>query len=123
MAELEQLNGNCGMGELSGLQGRISHILQRAREDMLNQDETEWDEEKGDYVYPDPKSIYGIIMFSDRVPKRGMSPGMRLATYILENKLGMLTASHVAKNPNSGNNIMAWFWTPNEKFLKKYARS
>lgn len=61
---------------------------------------------------------HAFIIFTDTMSSRR---GVRLAEYITEHKLGVLYKTEKAKrNPNSGNRIMVWIWSPNERELKKW---
>lgn len=46
--------------------------------------------------------------------------GKAFARYILKNKLGSVTCSRRAKNPNSPNVVTAWIWTPDHENLEAF---
>lgn len=48
--------------------------------------------------------------------------GKFIAAYIEKHKLGRLTSSGWAKNPNSGNQICTWIWRYNGKKVKQNAK-
>lgn len=47
--------------------------------------------------------------------------GQKLAAYIKQHKLGKVTKSNTAQNPNSGNNVTVWIWSVDWDALKKWA--
>lgn len=118
--QVREFDGNCGMIELMELARQTPKaILTDFADDFFHTDE-KWNEKTDDYTYTHtPK--YGLVVFSDILPKRDRkSPGMKLFEYIKEQGLGEVSVSHPAKNPNSPNTICAWMWTPNEKYVKLY---
>lgn len=48
------------------------------------------------------------IIFSSTTPN-----GDRIAEYIVKHKLGELVGLKPKRNPNSGNKLKAWLWSPN----------
>ena len=64
-----------------------------------------------------PEIQVPFILFSDNKRSRA---GERLAKKIISQKLGGLIKSRVRKNPNSGNKVQIWIWTPNIPRLKRW---
>lgn len=51
---------------------------------------------------------------------RGATYGKRFAAYLIKEGLGTVVATPSKTNPNSGNPLVAWIWTPNKKALKAW---
>lgn len=112
--DVDVLEGNCGIVELSGLKpnGSLKDFLQEFSDTYLHEKE---------YGNNKCTLLYGMIIFSDIVPRgKGKSAGQKLAAFIGNEDLGSITASPIAKNPNSDNRIQAWMWVPNRKFFKQF---
>lgn len=113
--DIQEFGGNCGIVELMGLQGKAKSVLQEFARNFFEEVDGDYDD---NYTYT---TRFGLVVFSDRVPKTGKSAGMKLAEYIKENGLGEITQSHSVKNPNSMNTITLWTWTPNAKYKELFA--
>lgn len=97
----------CGLDEIDGLcDSPVATLLEVA------------DEKYGDYL----DAQQAFILFTDVMSKkRGNSRGEKLAGYIKKNGLGTVVMTQRAKkNPNSGNMIKAWVWSPNERALRAW---
>lgn len=46
--------------------------------------------------------------------------GMRLAKFIRANKLGRVTSGPPNRNPNTGNQVKVFIWTPNKPAIRKF---
>lgn len=46
--------------------------------------------------------------------------GEALAKFITEHNLGEVIETNPTRNPNSGNRVTAWLWTPNKRGLVKF---
>lgn len=60
-----------------------------------------------------------FVCFTDTVSNGN---GKNLCDYINKNKLGVVISTRQKKNPNSGNVIKVWIWSPNERNLKAWAK-
>lgn len=74
-----------------------------------------------DEKYGGGDSKQAFIIFTDNVTE--YSHGENLAKYIKKNKLGSLQVTRARKNPNSGNLVKVWIWTPNERKLKMWYKA
>lgn len=57
-----------------------------------------------------------FLIFTDALREGN---GRKFKNYILKNELGTVIESGRKENPNSGNNIRVWIWTPDMKKLKE----
>jgi hypothetical protein len=105
MAVIEDFAGNCGMEILHDLAEDPSWDIAEFRDHYLDCR----DEDRG---------ISGIVAFTDTVD-RGY--GKALAEYIEKHKLGEVTRHGPVENPNSGNEIEAWYWTVDHKALRAWS--
>lgn len=96
----------CGVDEIEGLESTpFKTVLEVCYEKY---DEEGWG----------GTSNQAFILFTDTM-KSGK--GTKLAAYIVKNKLGTIAAPlRARRNPNSGNMIKAWIWSPNETNLKAW---
>jgi len=70
----------------------------------------------------DKKTIReAFVMFSD-TDHDGNRGGNALAAYIRENQLGDIVEAGPRMNPNSGNQIKMWIWSPPHKSLHPHDR-
>lgn len=60
-----------------------------------------------------------FIIFADVVGENGEA----LAAYIKKNDLGYTISTLQKKNPNSGNLIKCWIWSPKERNLKAWYKT
>lgn len=110
----------CGMNEIEGL----SHS-RTAKEAMLAFCQYIEDEEGGDYNYdtgdyePTRTSLRPLAQYVF-TGTTDAKYGPQFKAYILENKLGSVVESRAKRNPNSGNMVRAWIWTPSTKSLKAW---
>lgn len=90
----------CGVDEMEGLEyDPLQNMLQYCEERFI-MGETQ-----------------AFVLITDAV-KNGN--GRRLVNFILNNKLGSVISTESKKNPNSGNYIRAWLWSPNIKEVKSW---
>lgn len=70
----------------------------------------------------DPDRFTAHIVFSDVFSdsEDHVVGGQRLAEFIKERKLGTVVASPGRVNPNSGNRIKVWVWTPHRANLRAF---
>lgn len=103
MSELVEME-NCGMTQLHNLHDDPEETIRVA---MGGEDCDSCNRPLGGEV-PDK----AIIVFSDiERGGRAVSRGAKLARFIRAKHLGRVSDSGAAvKNPNTGNNIKAWFW-------------
>lgn len=92
----------CGMAELSDINYGLDDFEQAFRNVYINTDN-------------DPH-CYGIIIFTDAVRMSDTEKGGEvLAEWIKKKRFGRVIKTAPAVNPNSGNKIVVWAWTPNKK--------
>ena len=95
----------CGLDEIEGLEGSPEETLLHVCE------------EKYDIGWGDGAK-HAFLMFTDTT-KSGR--GKQLAEYIEKHGLGYVDKTRKARrNPNTGNYVSVWIWSPNEKALKKW---
>jgi len=96
MASLNTTAGNCGIAELYGLDHTARTLIEVARP----------------YA-----GKYGHIWFSDADANGN---GQRLEQEILSHNLGAIVRSPSRKNPNTGNPITGYIWSPNVAAIDVY---
>ena len=111
----------CGLGEIEGLSSYTDP------EDflihLLTEVDDHYDYDKGAYtgkpMRSDTETTYAHILFTEAVAKgarKASRYGLNLANYIQKNNLGtVVQTAEQRRNPNSGNLISAFLWTPNQK--------
>ena len=103
----------CGVDEIAGLADTPEETLKDVcYEKYPLKNSNCWYDEEGEEQ--------AFILITDTV-KRGFDK--KLVDYIRLNKLGVVIGTKPKKNPNSGNRIRAWLWSPNEKNLNKWFKS
>lgn len=103
MTELTNNIKCCGIYELNG-------VSRTTPEDIITNMLADWDTDDDDA--PDMPYVF----FSDIAGnKKAAFSGWKLAAYIKTKKLGVVktVAAKGIKNPNSGNVLTMWVWTPN----------
>lgn len=106
---MELLNTSCcGVSEIDGLDIDPKRTLLNLCEMKFEEDS--WDEYRTEQAF---------ILFTD-IAEGKDSCGEYLAKYIKEHKLGYTVQTRAKTNPNSGNKIKAWLWSPKEKELLKW---
>lgn len=101
----------CGLDEIDGIDDTPKNVLVSVCEDKYP--DREWAED-GDQIGQEQ----AFILFTDNVSDNNY--GVNLAKYIKKNKLGTFTATRARENPNTGNMVRVWVWSPNEKNLKAW---
>lgn len=104
MAEMNTLSGCCGVNELDGVG---------------------WD--------TPADALFGLlkcgeissrnVVFTDitRNRKRAFTGGWAFAAFLRKNHLGtVLGPSDSGRNPNTGNSVCVWVWTPNRRALDRW---
>ena len=71
-------------------------------------------------VFSDHNAMYELDEERDIIEKRLY--GKPFADFLTKNKLGTVVHVGHQKNPNSGNNVDMWVWTPNEKAVMAWAK-
>jgi len=89
----------CGIAEYDGLLNDPEENLRRICSDRFSY-------ENGAY-----------IVFSDI---RACTRGKSLVKLIKKHKLGTIISPRARVNPNSGNKLKMWIWSPNDRLLKKW---
>lgn len=111
----------CGVDEISGVYTStpIEVLKYVCREKYTGLDEEDCGCEDGcdDCHYGDIQA-QAYLTFTDAI--YNSNGGKRLAQYIKDNKLGTLVSPRERKNPNTGNTIKIWVWSPNERNLKAW---
>ncbi len=51
-----------------------------------------------------------------------MCAGLSFAKFVISHKLGSITRTPIATNPNSDNEVRGWVWKVNNKALNAYAQ-
>ena len=100
-AVLDHSNLSCGVSALWGLTKTPKELV----------DIVLYDRNKG-YGYKNYKEAF--VVFSD---KTSSSRGQDLADYIRQNNLGAIIESEERVNPNTGNIIKVWVWSPPHQSL------
>lgn len=110
---LHGMGMSCGLSYLSGLdtdpKGIVDKVLKVRHEGDKNIREA-------------------FVLFSDRADvyagtsQQRTTGGDALCRYIRENKLGSILETGARKNPNSGNMIKVWVWSPPHESLEKVNR-
>ena len=106
---LEQLNGCCGVQELSGasedVPAEVLVSLDERHEDCSGESITTRN-----------------IVFTDAAQRRKLrASGWAFTEFIQKNRLGsVLGPSFGGRNPNTRNNVHVWVWTPNVKAVWKW---
>ena len=59
-----------------------------------------------------------FLIFTDNVSES--IAGKNLAKFIEEHELGIIVKTRQRKNPNTGNSVKVWVWSPNERNLKAW---
>jgi len=62
-----------------------------------------------------------ILLLTDRAGGERKSRGEKFVDYLRKHKLGIVSASPVVRNKNSGNRIRAWLWAIDNKNLERWA--
>lgn len=123
MSSLEGLAGCCGLSELTDIQhddDPADSLGTLVGEWWYKRDV--WDEKTRRYEYETKPSFHPNcchIIFSD-ANDRSKKYGDNLKKFIVEHKLGRVIKTRGAKNPNSGNEVECFVWTPNMKNLEAY---
>jgi hypothetical protein len=104
---------SCGIMECSELHSNPEEsAYDIACELYLETDE--WGE--GNLITGGPHSA--MLLFSDAVK---FGRGVALADFLRARRLGLVTASPVRENPNTGNEIQAWIFCPNHEKFRRWA--
>ena len=101
MANLQALDGCCGVVELSGVSDDApEYILEECNCEISSRN----------------------VVFTDIAKhKRLKDSGWKFAAFVLKNGLGAITGpSPAGVNPNTKNKVHVWIWTPNVKALQKW---
>jgi hypothetical protein len=69
---------------------------------------------------PQLRPLFGFVLFSDTTASGG---GSNLASYFASNQLGQITTSPATRNPNSGNEIQVWTFTPDHDVFRKWTEA
>lgn len=101
MSDIEYSSLSCGTRILSAIENLDETIQAMAQE----------------HVYDGP-SKYAFVVFSDRV--RG--PGTRLAAQLRKARLGKVTSTEVATNPNTRHRIQVHVWQVDWRKVKPMMR-
>lgn len=105
MATLESTSC-CGVDEIEGLRPRPEQTLSQIGDEKFSTDG--WEEQRKQ----------AFILITDTVES---GKGRELVAYIKKHKLGTVVGTKRSKkNPNSGNAIEAWLWSPNERNYRKW---
>lgn len=106
----------CGVKELSGISDHANPlaVLQR----YVAEVRTMYNRPKGGRFMFTPG---GAHMFFTQAGN-GVVYGENLAAYIEKNELGTIIRSPGRVNPNSGNNLIVFLWTLNQKNLKAWVK-
>lgn len=97
----------CGVYEINGLEKTPHRTIKRVSE-FLKEPQGYWEDE--------PIKLSFIVFTDATKNKRGQT----LATYIKRKKLGTVLGARARTNPNSGNKIKAWIWSPDIRKIKKH---
>lgn len=100
--------GCCGIREIDGLQYTTSE--KKAIQEFLHRTKR--------------NRYFRFVIFSqaDGAWARVPNYGVKFAAFIETNKLGTLTMSNTAVNPNTGNKVTVWIWSVDWDALKKWAK-
>lgn len=126
--------GCCGAKELRGISlegrkgGRFSPtvlIRKFGREaynigdpPTLNRDGTSWE-------VPEIEARFRYVIFTQATHKKDTDKegyGEKFAAFITRMKFGTLIATEPGRNPNSGNQLKLWVWTPDHAAIKKFLK-
>lgn len=113
MPEVHQTS-NCGIYEIAGIRDFEWDDPRSVREFLLDLSyELQVNQENTGHNWKWP----GYLIFSDAKASRShkITAGERLADYIMEHNLGEVTWSSWKCNPNTGNKIKMWMWSPNAR--------
>ena len=109
----------CGLGEMSGISYHSNYSNKRGiptPKDVLTS--LCLATQRSDFYHKKTLRTKAFYIFTG-VTRRAVY-GERLATYILENKLGEISTIKARKNANSGNMIQVWTWGVNKTNLEKW---
>lgn len=101
---MQQIRSCCGIGEIEGL----SNTPQETVMEVWN----------GAQALGGEK--YKIVVFTDRV---AYGYGVKLAKYILKNKLGKIYSSPAVINPVHHSKVKLWAWHVDWRELKKWRKT
>jgi len=106
----------CGVSFIEGINDTPDHVIYQ----VCEQKWSDWDDDRGQafLIFTDTTSS----MKNSRLGSASYR-GEKLAKFIIKHKLGTVISPNQRKNPNSGNMIKAWIWTPNEKNLRKWFKN
>lgn len=99
----------CGLKEIDGLSCSPEQTVDELCEELF--------EEPVSCFIDNPDMAF--ILFTDAVKYKN---GQELARFIQKHDLGTVYGARARTNPNSGNKIKAWIWSPNKRKLKAYYR-
>lgn len=102
----------CGVNEFSGLERPLKTLKQYCK-GLFHK---EYDYFTGTEVC-DPEYQHAFILITDRTER---TRGVDLVKYIKKHKLGYTVHTRAKKNPNSGNKIRAWLWSPDNRALRAW---
>lgn len=105
MAHLERTNC-CGIDEMDGLDVNPEATIR------------EYCQERFDGFYPEDNETQAFVFFSDTV--HSSHKGEDLAKFITKKKLGKIIKTERKRNPNSGNMLQMWVWTPHVTHLRAW---
>jgi hypothetical protein len=106
----------CGMAELSG----ISNF--KGGEDFIKALLLDGGDTLDD-LNNAPLVVMTAVTKLGAKPRKAVTYGPAIATYLTENGLGEVVASPLRVNPNSKNTLVAYLWTPNYKALDKHLKA
>lgn len=104
---IDEFPGNCGAEIIFNIEDVSSTDILRG---IYN--------EHGEFALKYGEKPPAFYVFSDTI-HRGQSGGQKLATFLKKKfpKCSMIRSA-IKKNPNSGNRIAIWIWTPPQNFFK-----
>ena len=95
----------CGLKEIESITGESPEELLKGVCEYLNAEVWEFD--------------FSLLLFTATTD---MDEGDNLAKYIKKGGLGTVVKTRPKKNPNTGNRIVAWVWSVNERALRAWCR-
>lgn len=131
----------CGVHELCDIQYTRTHTGKGIMKDIasefyykeVSRKPGRWEATAGGYSYGryipgeiiSSKMVFTLpcahFMFTDAHDRR-YRYGANLYNYIRKHKLGTVVKSVKRQNPNSGNSVVAYLWTPNKKAMKAWCQ-
>lgn len=107
---------SCGTYELHGIRGFVATPARSKQ--FIATFSRMCGEQARAWLYP------GIVLFSDAKTqtRHGTTHGDRLAAYVRDKGLGIVTEGEWVNNPNTGNLIKYWMWHTNERAMERFLR-